>query len=103
MAPLIGCGTSGCTSHRQGQSAPGQVLFEHFGFTPEKHEKILALNQRYGKWTLFLAWMPVIGDPITIYAGLTRTNFWTFALIVYGGRIARYALIIYAFQASAAA
>ena len=76
---------------------------KYFGFTPEKHQKMLALNKKYGKWTLLLAWMPVIGDPITIYAGVTRTSFWYFALVVYGGRIARYALIIYALQASGAA
>lgn len=84
--------------------AAGMAVAEkYFGFSPERHEKVLALHQKYGKWTLWLAWLPIIGDPITVYAGVARSNFWYFALVVYGGRIGRYALILYAFQAAGVA
>ena len=92
------------TTFNYGLGMAGMAVAEkYFGFTPERHGKMLALNNKYGKWTLFLAWLPIIGDPITIYAGVTKTRFWYFALVVYGGRIARYALIIYVLQASGAA
>ncbi|MBL6746141.1 MAG: DedA family protein [Pseudomonadales bacterium] len=92
------------TTFNYGLGVAGMAVAEkYFGFTPARHEKVLALNNKYGKWTLWLAWLPIIGDPITIYAGVSKTNFWYFALIVYGGRIGRYALILYALQAAGAA
>jgi membrane protein YqaA with SNARE-associated domain len=27
---------------------------------------------RYGRWSLLLSWMPVVGDPLTVAAGLLR-------------------------------
>ena len=73
---------------------------KYLGLTQTTEAKLQTLNQRYGAWALLLAWMPVIGDPITVLAGAARTHWWTFALIVFGGRIARYLIILTLFQAS---
>ena len=54
------------------------------------HEKF----EKYDKYLLLAAWTPFLGDPITIYAGIAKLNFYVFALFVYTGRIVRY-LIIY--------
>ena len=37
---------------------------------------------RYGKWSLLLSWMPVIGDPITVVAGVLREPLPMFLLLV---------------------
>ena len=50
---------------------------------------------RYGMVSMSLSWLPLIGDPLTIAAGLVRLNFWWFALIVVSLRIARYVAIIW--------
>ena len=56
------------TTFNYGLGVAGMAVAEkYFGFTPARHEKVLALNKKYGKWTLWLAWLPIIGDPITIY------------------------------------
>ncbi|HEX6015110.1 MAG TPA: YqaA family protein [Geminicoccaceae bacterium] len=34
--------------------------------------------QRWGVWTLLLAWAPIIGDPLTRMAGIFRTSLWVF-------------------------
>ncbi|MFG1230379.1 YqaA family protein [Xanthobacter wiegelii] len=49
--------------------------------------------RRYGKWSLLLSWMPVIGDPLTVVAGVLREPFGTFLLIVAFAKIGRYAVL----------
>ncbi len=45
---------------------------------------------KYGLWSLLLSWVPFIGDPITIVAGILRTPFLSFILIVGFAKILRY-------------
>ena len=56
--------------------------------------KSLLLMHRYGYWALLLTPLPIIGDPLTIAAGLVRLKLGYFALIVIVLRILRYVLII---------
>jgi membrane protein YqaA with SNARE-associated domain len=51
--------------------------------------------QRYGVWSLLLAWLPVGGDPLTFVAGIMRVRFTLFVLLVGAGKTARYAVLIY--------
>lgn len=55
-----------------------------------------ALNfwERYGPFTLLLNWAPLIGDPVTIAAGIGRFNFWWFLLAIVTLRVGRYMLIL---------
>ena len=48
--------------------------------------------QRYGALSLLLAWMPVVGDPLTFVAGLMRVRFWLFLTLVAVGKATRYAV-----------
>ena len=52
------------------------------------------LIRKYGPISLFLSWAPVLGDPITLLAGIFRINFWLFVGLVFSLRMGRYALII---------
>lgn len=49
---------------------------------------------RWGKWSLLASWVPVIGDPLTIVAGLLRVPFWHFVGIVAVAKTARYVAVI---------
>ena len=46
--------------------------------------------QRYGHWSLLLSWLPIIGDPLTLAAGILREPLWRFVLIVTLAKGARY-------------
>lgn len=48
---------------------------------------------RYGRWTLLLSWVPVVGDPITMVAGVMREPLWSFLIIVTIAKGARYLLL----------
>jgi membrane protein YqaA with SNARE-associated domain len=56
-------------------------------------ERAAAWYRRFGVWSLLLAWVPVIGDPLTVAAGVLRTGFWRFVVLVTLGKAARYAFI----------
>lgn len=45
---------------------------------------------RYGRWSLLGSWLPVIGDPITVVAGVLREPIIPFLLIVTLAKATRY-------------
>lgn len=57
--------------------------------------------QRYGVWTLLLAWAPVGGDALTFVAGLMRVRLGLFLLLVGVGKAGRYAVVVWGTLAAA--
>jgi membrane protein YqaA with SNARE-associated domain len=53
---------------------------------------------RCGVWILLLTWLPLIGDIITVVAGLLRTNFKIFLPLVTLGKLVRYFAIAVGFD-----
>lgn len=49
--------------------------------------------RRYGRWTLLGSWLPVIGDPITVVAGLMREPFTSFFVLVTIAKGTRYIVL----------
>ncbi|MFL5204749.1 MAG: YqaA family protein, partial [Microvirga sp.] len=45
---------------------------------------------RYGRWTLLLSWLPIVGDPLTIVAGLMREPLRVFVPLVALAKMGRY-------------
>ena len=56
-------------------------------------EKASRHYQRWGHWSLLLSWVPIIGDPLTLVAGVMREPFWRFLLLVSVAKGARYAVL----------
>jgi membrane protein YqaA with SNARE-associated domain len=50
--------------------------------------------KKHGVFSLFFAWVPVIGDPLTVVAGVLKVNIYLFLILVTSGKMIRY-LIIY--------
>jgi membrane protein YqaA with SNARE-associated domain len=48
---------------------------------------------RYGRWSLLLSWLPLLGDPLTIVAGVMREPIWSFLIIVSIAKFSRYAML----------
>lgn len=51
---------------------------------------------RFGQPALLLAWLPVVGDPLCLVAGLLRSPLFWFVLLVTAGKLARYAFLAWA-------
>ena len=59
--------------------------------------RALDWSARYGTWALFASWLPVIGDPLTIAAGVTRVPLPRFVAVVLPLRVGRYLLLAWPF------
>jgi membrane protein YqaA with SNARE-associated domain len=70
--------------------------FRHRPWFPVSQDKLAraeAWYRRYGIWSLLLSWVPIIGDPLTVVAGILRTPFPTFLLLVTIAKAGRYAVL----------
>ncbi|MAY01779.1 MAG: hypothetical protein CMQ38_02230, partial [Gammaproteobacteria bacterium] len=61
-----------------------------FYFSREQIASAQKWFQRYGKWTLLMAWAPVGGDALTLVAGIMRVRFGIFVLLTGIGKCLRY-------------
>ncbi|TVT57596.1 MAG: DedA family protein [Sedimenticola thiotaurini] len=66
-----------------------------FYFSEKQIEKAQRWFQRYGFWTLLLAWMPVGGDALTLIAGIMKIRLSVFLLLVGTGKALRYISVTY--------
>ena len=51
--------------------------------------------QKYGEWTLLLAWLPIGGDALTFVAGIMKVSMPVFLLLVAVGKGARFLVVIF--------
>lgn len=70
-----------------------------FPVSAEHYARAEGLFRRFGLWSLLFAWLPVVGDPLTLVAGALRTPFVPFVILVGIGKAARYAAIAAGFAA----
>ncbi|MDP6352617.1 MAG: YqaA family protein [Alphaproteobacteria bacterium] len=49
---------------------------------------------RWGVWSLLLAWVPIIGDPLTLAAGVLKVDFLRFLALVALAKTTRYAALL---------
>ena len=70
--------------------------FRHKRWFPVSEAKLAKAQQsylRYGRWSLLLSWVPIIGDPLTVVAGVMREPLWSFLLIVTLAKGVRYLVL----------
>jgi membrane protein YqaA with SNARE-associated domain len=72
-----------------------KIGFPLFLFSQNEIDKAREMFLKRGVWTLLLAWLPVIGDPLTFIAGIFRTPFLLFIILVLLGKGTRYFVVIY--------
>ncbi len=66
-----------------------------FPFKETQIEKSSKWFRKFGKWSLLFAWVPVLGDPLTLIAGLLRVKFIDFIILVAIGKVTRYLVVFY--------
>ncbi len=96
---IVVAGVGNClgvtTNYVLGLTGIAWLIERWFKFDRARLETFAQNHRRYGMWFMLASWLPVIGDPITIYAGIVRYPFWKFAAYVYSTRIARYVVIYF--------
>lgn len=72
----------------------GPFLTERvLGLNEAKVERARRLYQRFGAYSLLMSWLPVIGDPLCLVGGVLRVKFLRFSLLVFAGKLGRYAAV----------
>ena len=57
-------------------------------------DKAQQLFERRGLWVLLLAWLPIIGDPLTLIGGIMKVNLIPFVVLVGLGKCLRYMVFV---------
>ncbi len=66
-----------------------------FPVSPRRYAQAAGWFQRYGVWSLLFAWAPVVGDPLTVFAGAFRVGLLPFLLLVTVGKLVRYLFVLW--------
>lgn len=64
-----------------------------FPVSPAQFAKAEAWYAKYGWWSLFFAWVPLVGDPLTVVAGAMRTRVLLVVVLVGLGKLGRYVFV----------
>lgn len=65
-----------------------------FPVSERRYSQAVRWYERFGFWSLLFAWLPIVGDPLTVIAGALRTRFWLFLLLVSIGKGGRYLFVV---------
>ena len=95
LALLIICATIGNTLGSLVNYVIGFKGVDYFLSKEKQLEKATGYFDRYGAWALLLSWVPIIGDPLTLVAGVLKYDVKKFIMIVLSAKGMRYILISY--------
>lgn len=76
--------------------------FMHARWFPVSREALLraeAWYHKYGRWSLLLSWLPIVGDPLTLAAGVLLEPFPSFFAITLAAKLFRYVVLVGLYQA----
>ena len=65
-----------------------------FSANEKQLQKAEQFYRKYGRYSLLLSWVPIIGDPITIVAGILREPMLSFVMLVTVAKCARYVFAV---------
>ncbi|MGF1785092.1 DedA family protein [Photobacterium swingsii] len=87
VVATLGNTLGGMTNYWLGRLLPDKTSDEKQG-----HRALLWLK-KYGYWSLFFSWLPIIGDPLCLAAGWLRMHHWLSFLIIMIGKALRYSVL----------
>lgn len=99
-AVLVGVATAGnvlgsVTNYALGYWVSLEVIKRWLKISEEEFLRAEQRFVKYGMISLCFAWIPIIGDPITVVAGVLRIRFLWFLALVAAGKFTRYVVISY--------
>lgn len=77
-----------------GKKGSDFVFARWISVKPERREQAEAAFHRWGNWALFFAWLPFIGDPLTIVAGVFNVDWRLFSVLVFTGKFLRFIVLL---------
>ena len=74
------------------------LRFKGANWFPISNDSLIKAQKQFsrrGVWVLLLAWLPILGDPLTLVAGILRVNLVTFVMLVGLGKCMRYMVFVF--------
>lgn len=96
IVATVGNVLGGCTTYIIGRFGGDYLTTKVLRMSNSAIEKADVRYQKYGSWSLLLSWVPIIGDPLCFIGGVFKTPFALFLILIFMGKLARYALLTYA-------
>jgi membrane protein YqaA with SNARE-associated domain len=93
LAAIVGNTLGSCINWWLGRSLNRFQSRRWFPVSPAQLLRAQHWYQRYGRWSLLLSWLPIVGDPLTLVAGVMREPLGRFVLLVLLAKSARYLLL----------
>ncbi len=82
------------TNYYVGKLGTNFLLSRYIKVDSQKRQKAEKMYQKWGSPILSLAWIPIIGDPLTVVAGVFNLDLWIFTFWVALGKSFRYFFVI---------
>jgi len=90
ITATVGNYLGGCTTYFIGIYGSDFIINKLLRIGESELIRAEKLYTKYGSWSLFLSWLPVVGDPLCLLAGIFRIGFIRFSLLVFSGKFLRY-------------
>jgi membrane protein YqaA with SNARE-associated domain len=88
----------GLVTYWMGYIGKWEWIEKWFKVKPATLEKQKKRVDKHGSWLALLTWVPVVGDIFALALGFYKINFYTSAVFMFIGKLARFILIIIIFQ-----
>ena len=82
-----------CTTYLIGLWGADFVIFRLLRISPETSNRAQRSFRKWGVWALLFSWLPIIGDPLCLAAGIMKTNLFVFSILVITGKAFRYMFV----------
>ncbi|WP_394196012.1 YqaA family protein [Litoreibacter albidus] len=72
------------------------LRFQHRPWFPVSKPQLARAEgwyRRYGRWSLLGSWLPIVGDPLTVVAGVLREPIGPFLVLVTAAKFGRYLVL----------
>ena len=94
LTATLGNTAGACISYALGYYAADQWIQYWLRISPAQLDAAERRFRRWGLFALCFSWLPVIGDPLTLLAGVLKIRFSWFLLLVGLGKFLRYVAVI---------
>lgn len=94
LSATVGNVLGSCVNYVLGTQVTRFADRKWFPVSKQAMDKAQTQFNRYGAFSLLFAWLPVVGDPLTVVGGIFRVPFGLFLLLVTLGKGLRYAAVI---------
>ena len=100
LAATLGNTAGGMTCYYMGRLGKISWIEKYFKVKKEKVDKMVRFLQGKGAWMALFAFLPAIGEVISIALGFMRSNIWLTTASMFVGKLIRYILLLYVLESA---